>query len=264
MNKFYNIGGLVIGLFCDEPVESTALFAGFETEPAAPDIAVRVIPGPLPETENGVYTTYPKRGEAHRYACRIKTGPHAYDLFVENDNGLWDYSLFYALDFANLLPEHGRATCHCSYVLYRGEAVLFAGNKQIGKSTQASLWQEHAGATIVNGDRAVLAMQNGRLMACGTPYCGSSHIALNISAPVRAIVLLGRGDNRIEAMTDKKARLFALLPHLNYHETRLDDILGIAQQFCSAVPFYQFNCRPDRDAVTVMENELWKQKKDET
>ena len=215
MNKYFSISGLVICCRSEIPIEPSKLFSGFVCEPSAPDITLNVIKGELPELKNGAYREYSFEGRKLRFSCKIKKSANEYDVYIDCLSRLWDYMIFYALDFAPFLLEYGRVTCHCSYIIRDGEAILFAGFKQVGKSTQAELWKKYGNAEIINGDRAILKMKDGRVYACGTPYCGSSKIALNRIAPVKAIILLSKGDkNEATFVEDRNERLELLLPHL--------------------------------------------------
>jgi hypothetical protein len=65
---------------------------------------------------------------------------------------------------------------HASYIDADGEAILFTAPCGTGKSTQAELWRKFAGATVINGDKAGVSFVDGRLCACGVPFCGTSGI----------------------------------------------------------------------------------------
>lgn len=260
MNKYYSISNLVICFQSETFINTSELFSDFLSENAKPDINVTVIRGKLPETENGLYKTYPVSGKERRYSCRVRKAHNEYDLFIDYPDGIWDSMLFYALDFSSVLLENNRVMCHCSFIVKDGEAILFAGIKHAGKSTQAELWRKYRNAEIVNGDRAILMMNGSELYACGTPYCGSSKIALNRIVPVKAMVLLQKDTtNTVSVLKNKNECLKSILPHLSYVDSHIDEMLNMAQKICSNVTFYVLNCLPDENAVSVMESALWKE-----
>ena len=75
-----------------------------------------------------------------------------------------------------LLLRYDGLILHSSLVRWQGKGILFSAPSGTGKSTQASLWEKHMGAEILNGDRAGIRYVDGRWMAYGLPYAGSSRI----------------------------------------------------------------------------------------
>lgn len=63
---------------------------------------------------------------------------------------------------------------HSAYIRHRGRAILFSAPSGTGKSTQASLWAQYAGAEIINGDRALLQKVQDCWMARG--LAGLRHV----------------------------------------------------------------------------------------
>lgn len=59
------------------------------------------------------------------------------------------------------LLQQDALVIHASYIEFMGRGILFLGPSGTGKSTQARLWNEHAGAPILNGDRALLRQKDG-------------------------------------------------------------------------------------------------------
>lgn len=157
-----------------------------------------------------------------------------------------------------LLTRHA-CVFHASYVDIGGEALLFAGPSGMGKSTQAGLWSEYAGAEVINGDRALLKKIDGKWHAFGYPTCGTSGICINRNLPLRAIVLLSKAPvNRIEALpaAAKVRALIAATELYPWAEDEFDMALEIASDVAAHVPMIQLCCRPDRDAVEILKNYL--------
>ena len=158
-----------------------------------------------------------------------------------------------------LLLQHGALLLHSSLVRFGGGAIVFAGPSGVGKSTQAALWQQHLGAEVLNGDRTVLRCQNEIWTGYGSPYAGTSGIYRNESAPVGALVVLNQAkDNTLERITAMQA-LRRCWPELSVHrwdqgfvEKSMDLFLRFAQQ----IPVYMLSCRPDREAVLLLKEEL--------
>ncbi|MBR2732412.1 MAG: hypothetical protein IKD72_10575 [Clostridia bacterium] len=273
-NKFYSMAGLRIGVESERPVAESCYYRAFYADAGACDLTITVTEGEIPPRTGELldckpdrafyhdgrqlrlFTTYARPGGAAPFACRETQGDRVL-LTVDHPDGLWDSMLFFALNLPELLAEREIFLCHSSFILYRGEAVLFVGDKGAGKSTQAALWAGVRGAEIINGDRSLLRFVDGRLTAFGTPYCGSSQIALNRSAPVKAIILLDKGpDNRIALRTGMQA-LLPLLAQFSYESYQNAQATDFALQVCQSVPVYGLACRPEAAAVALLEKTLW-------
>ena len=64
------------------------------------------------------------------------------------------------------LSVQGCYILHCTFLDYRGQAILFSGPSGIGKSTHANLWCRHIpGTQVLNGDRALLCPLPSSLLA---------------------------------------------------------------------------------------------------
>ena len=159
-----------------------------------------------------------------------------------------------------MLAEHGGVVLHSSYVLTKqGEALLFSAPSGTGKSTQAELWRKFAGAKVINGDRALIKAQNG-VTANGIFFSGTSGICENVTAPIRAIVLLRQSfANELKKVSGKEA-FMRLLPQCSYYpkeEENLKLVTGILAEIISAVPIYDFGCVPEKSAVTALNEVLY-------
>jgi len=100
------------------------------------------------------------------------------------------------------LSVQGCYILHCTFLDYRGQAILFSGPSGIGKSTHANLWCRHIpGTQVLNGDRALLCpLPNGDYEITGWPVCGSSGICHNERRPLEAIVFIEQAsDNRLQS-----------------------------------------------------------------
>ncbi len=155
--------------------------------------------------------------------------------------------------------QRGAGVLHASYIDYRGSAILFAAPSQTGKSTQASLWEQFAGAEIINGDRALVEKREGKWFAHGYPCCGSSLICINRSLPLAAIVILRQGrENRVEELTpgEKLRALVSGTEVYPWYGEDVENALSFAQALTAEVPVIRLVCRPDEQAVTVLQQYL--------
>ena len=275
-SKFYTLAGVRLRADSEREIADSRLYGAFYAPPGDCDVHICVTEGALPEPggtllsrggqrtlyDDGgdvtLVSSYPQREGDKPFACRQGTGSRI-DLIVDYPGGLWDAMLFHALNIPELLIKRGVFLLHCSYVLFRGEALLFCAGKGVGKSTQAALWEQYRGAEIVNGDRALLRLSDAGLTAFGSPYCGSSEIALNRSAPVKAVVLLEQGSNNKLSRCVGTQAFSRLMAQITYEPYQSEQTVDFALGVCERVPVYTMRCVPEKSAVSLLEESLWKQ-----
>lgn len=167
--------------------------------------------------------------------------------------------LFSIAGMHHALLQKNAAVLHASFIDFNGSAILFTGPSQTGKSTQSALWTVHAGAEIINDDRALLRKKDGRWFVYGYPCCGSSSICINRTLPLWAIVMLRQGtENRVEIPTLSETIRSLVLGIEVYLWDRweIDQALLIAEEIARQVEILRLTCRPDADAVRVLRDYL--------
>lgn len=190
------------------------------------------------------------------YACRTDD-----KLYIAEKHGDGEMAVFDALDIPSILLENGAGILHCSYVDTENGAVLFTGVKQVGKSTQAALWEKYRGTDTVNGDRAGITIEDGKIFANGVPFCGTSDICKNKKVPVKAIVCLSKStENKIEKLSPLNA-FMALINNFSYNlwdSESVDAITAIVKGIVESAPVYSYSCCKDETAVDFLEKELFR------
>ena len=163
------------------------------------------------------------------------------------------------LGLEQLMLRHDGLILHAAFIRWQGQGILFSAPSGTGKSTQASLWEKHMKAEILNGDRAGIRCVDGQWMAYGLPYAGSSHIYSKESAPISAIVVLQQGAENIIQPLTAAAALRALFPEFSAHRWNpafMNKMLDISSAMLSQIPVYCLQCRPDYGAVQLLLNTL--------
>lgn len=157
-------------------------------------------------------------------------------------------------NFNYAILELGGFVLHSSAVAVDGEAYLFSGDCNVGKSTHAALWLKHFGerAAMINDDKPIIRRMDGVFNAYGTPWCGEKNIGNNIKAPLKAIAFLERSnENSIERMEPKEAfdRLFRQTLHRIASKSGIDALLVQLDELIKAVPIYVLRCSISDEAV---------------
>lgn len=152
---------------------------------------------------------------------------------------------------------------HCSYLDYKGEAILFSGPSGIGKSTHSNLWVKNIeGCKILNGDRGLLVPRadGSGYDVCGWPVCGTSGICFNERRPVRAIIFIEQAaENRL--LPDSVPRHFkSLIAQLTvnwWNREASDKALDAVNDILSKVTVHTYAANIEDDAPQTLRRCLY-------
>lgn len=284
--RFYQIGGLIFRFSGWLPeAEPDDYLPRFQTDAAQSDAEIRIclkhsldFPTELSTEWEQPYVRSLRIGnEIHRYHRKSwdLTGADYAHLYYSVDTpqkrtlelcdrgfALNEKQILATISSEELFLHFGRSVLHSSCVDVGGEAILFSGVSGIGKSTQARLWEEYAGASIKNGDRNLLRSIDGKEYVCGLPYAGTSGICSSFELPIRAIVFLGQAkENSICRLAQSQAAklLLSQSPVPSWDAQSIGRAMDAASRIAGNVPIYFLNCRPERSAVALLQETLKKE-----
>lgn len=130
---------------------------------------------------------------------------------TENKNPNWGALLAAVV---SRLSFEDTVFCHASLVDYKGKGIVFFGPGGIGKTTQAKLWAEYAGADIINGDKVFISAKNGKVLCHGSPWHGSSPYKLNRTVEPALFVALAQSKETKITPLDDLGKLQKIVPHI--------------------------------------------------
>ncbi len=143
---------------------------------------------------------------------------------------------------------------HASVIEVNGQSILFTGPSEIGKTTQAELWNQHENAVIVNGDKTFVRCIDDRFYACGLPWKGSSDYSVNSVVPIKAIVVLSQSaDNEIVTLGNESVEKLSsniFFPH--WDQACLENVFRVFDGVVKNIPIYHLACRPDKGSVELL------------
>ncbi len=163
------------------------------------------------------------------------------------------------MDLEATMLHFGAIILHASFIRWNGKGIIFSAPSGMGKSTQADLWKEYAGAEILNGDRVALRKSQGIWKAYGLPYAGTSGIYRNESAPLAAVVALRQAKTNNVCRIDGAKAFRNLYPETMIHrwdrgfENRATELL---LDVLRNVSVFLLECRPDRGAVDTLKEQI--------
>lgn len=185
--------------------------------------------------------------------CRVWFTHHSFPVMTD-ERYFWS-----SVPLAQLLLQKKVALIHSSFIDIGGSAVLFSAPCGTGKSTQAELWRVHRNAEVINGDKAGVYLKNGKALAGGVPFCGTSKICKNKNLPLKAIVLLSQGkENRVKRLTGFEAlqgvinNIYLDLLAPSEKQMCIDFVIGLLE----TVQVLSLECTPDERAVEELEKVL--------
>ena len=158
------------------------------------------------------------------------------------------------------LLQENALVLHSSYIICEGKALLFSAPSGTGKSTQARLWEQYKNAKVINGDRSVLKCTEKGIYACGLPFCGSSQINWNESAPLVGIVLLEQAPkNEIERCSAAQAtkKLFSECSVNYWNQEFVNQTFEVIEKIVGNVPVYKLKCDISKEAVEAVYREVF-------
>ncbi|MCQ2186277.1 MAG: hypothetical protein MJY92_06080 [Bacteroidales bacterium] len=149
----------------------------------------------------------------------------------------------------NILLFHGSA------IAVDGKCYIFTARSGTGKSTHASLWRKVLGekAIMVNDDKPLIHIRDGKAMVYGTPWNGKHHLGNNISAPLCGIALLQRdAKNSIRLVgIDEALPMLLEQSYLPKQGGVMLPFIELVGQLAQSAPLYLLRCNMEDDAVKV-------------
>ena len=145
---------------------------------------------------------------------------------------------------------------HGAVVAKDGDAYMFIAPSGTGKTTRVRIWKkEFPDSVIVNGDKPLIKICSGDVVACGSPWCGKEGWNTNTMVPLRAVFLLSRADDKastIEEISHREA--FPILVQQTYRPAdpdRMTKTIHLLEALDGKVKFYKFRSAPTPDAMRM-------------
>ena len=156
---------------------------------------------------------------------------------------------------AERLLEFDTLLFHGSAISVDGEAYLFTAASGTGKSTHTALWRQVFGdrAVMVNDDKPLLRMVDGKVQVCGTPWNGKHGLGTKTVVPLKGLCILERAaENSIHPVT-----LSEVLPMLMQQSFRPRNpasvhlVLNLLSKLSVSTGLYRLGCNMDPEAAVV-------------
>lgn len=267
--KTYDFSGIRLGIESENPLSDNAELRKFSYD-GTPDYTISLhFTDTVPDTSDcadyfvktaKLEANMPERPfsctEFYADRCEMQVlDRYAADFTVD--------STLRHLPLSHMLLKFDAFVLHGAYILVNGEAVIFSAPSGTGKSTQAELWRRHRSAAVINGDRVLVRKGADGFTAGGIYFAGTSGICENVTAPLRAIVVLGQAkQNSLRRCTGSQAL------HSLFGQSACCDIdgepvrlVGLMSELINSTEILKLDCLPDVSAVEMLSDFLYGESK---
>lgn len=172
---------------------------------------------------------------------------------------MFNYSVMLLFSFASC--RHNTLAIHASVVRNGSKSYLFLGKSGTGKSTHSRLWLDNIpGTDLINDDNPIIGvLEDGTVMAYGSPWSGKTPCYRNTSAAVGAFVKIRQSKENVItplSVVEAYAALYSSTSGYKLDERFADPIHKSMEMVAVNVPFYCLDCRPDKEAAEICHKEI--------
>ena len=162
---------------------------------------------------------------------------------------------------ADLLVEDDIVVFHSSAISVDGQGFLIAARSGVGKSTHAKNLSNYIGKSFkyINDDKPLLKVNDNGVTVYSTPWNGKERRGNNISAPLKAILFLSRGDtNSYRKIVNKEEIYIKMLSqiYLPKEKSKREKALKIADILLKRINFYEINVNKDIESAKMTYEEI--------
>ena len=238
----------------------------FKANESINDAEVQLVWDNSAQFSYGVYSLKPEYGEhilksdtSVLFANGDWTKATVYTDRMQSEDSVLSADSLVILSLYSYLIKRRTLLLHSSLVDCKGNGIMFLGPSGIGKTTQAELWNKYTGADILNGDLVFVRENKDGFYGYGSPWHGSSPYYRNAKVKIKALVSLEQSEENsvrelsgFDVMQNIMDQVF--LPY--WYSEAMDDCLDTLDCMLGQVPFYHLSCRPDEEAVRLLQNKL--------
>ena len=157
---------------------------------------------------------------------------------------------------AEVLPRYDAVVFHGSVLEMDGKSYIFTARSGVGKTTHSRLWLDEFGdkVRILNGDKPILRLIDGKVYACGTPWRGQEYYGVNAISPLAGVAFLSRGEVNKAKQIEVHNAVMRFVSQMYLDRTNTSNLLAtiqLADKILSSVRLIDLECNMDREAAIV-------------
>ena len=164
---------------------------------------------------------------------------------------------------ANLLVEENIIVFHGSSFMVDNNGFLITARSGVGKSTHSRNLKEYIGDRFIyiNDDKPLLKVNENSVTVYGTPWNGKERKSNDVSAPLRAILFLSRGEtNTYRKIVNKEQIYIKMISqiYLPKEKNKRELALNAADSILKNINFYEINVTKDIESAKMTYEEIIK------
>lgn len=169
-------------------------------------------------------------------------------------SGYLESILIYTAINQALIPYQG-FVLHASVIDYNGQGYAFLAPSGTGKSTQTRLWKSVYGdkCRVINGDKPIIRIIDGRVYAYGTPWCGKEGWNTRDFVELKTLLFLERGSANVVYEMNIGEIIDWVFQQVIVPQTieATAELLRLLELFISKTKIGRFVCTREAEAVEV-------------
>ena len=154
-----------------------------------------------------------------------------------------------------MLESYNALVFHSSAISYNGKGILVAAKSGTGKSTLNRRISVSAPAATeyINDDKPIIRLIDGVWYVFGTPWMGKHRLGKNTKVPLKAIILLTRGENKAKKISglDALKELFTQTVRAKTASVA-DTEIKLFESLIKNVSFIRYSCLNEDSAATYI------------
>ena len=162
---------------------------------------------------------------------------------------------------SDALLRFGRAVFHGLSFFWRDRAWLVTAPSGTGKTTHYLQWKRQFPdeLTIMNGDKPIIAVENGKISVHPSPWYGKEGMHRNTSADLAGIILLKQSDsNTMRRLTIREATapLYAQFLFSAQNAEQVTGVSAIETAMLESVPVWLLSNKGDLESAALCRETL--------
>ena len=164
---------------------------------------------------------------------------------------------------ADLLVEDGIVVFHSSSFMVNNNAFLITARSGVGKSTHSRNLKALLGDKFIyiNDDKPLLKVNENSVTVYGTPWNGKERRSTDVSAPLKAVLFLARGEtNTYRKIVNKEEIYIKMISqiYLPKEKAKRELALKTADTILKNINFYEINVTKDIESAKMTYEEIIK------